>query len=201
MTSDDVVRLFADETRVRAFAAVALGARSADEVVERTGLTARDALGALRRLEDRAVVVSDGGALTVSYDHFRGLARAAAVSGPPQDHGLGDERVETLLRTFLRGGRLVRLPAQWERKKVVLRHLAEHSFETGREYSEREVDDRLRTWCEGGGVDHVTLRRYLVDLHHLDRQDGVYRRSPEDTALLDRPRRSRGASWGRRDGP
>ncbi|WP_367324983.1 DUF2087 domain-containing protein [Streptomyces sp. HUAS ZL42] len=69
--------------------------------------------------------------------------------------------------------------------KLVLRHLAERSFEAGREYSEQEVNDRLRVWCEGGGIDHVTLRRYLVDLHHLDRQDGVYRRSPEDTALLD----------------
>jgi hypothetical protein len=186
MTSDDVVRLFADETRVRAFAAVALGARSAAEVVERTGMPAKDALGALRRLEDREVVVSADGGLTVSYDHFRGLARAAAVPEAPRDHGSGDERVETLLRTFVRDGRLVRLPAQWERKKVVLRHLAERSFETGREYSEQEVNDRLRTWCEGGAVDHVTLRRYLVDLHHLDRQDGVYRRSPEDTALLDR---------------
>ncbi|MFI9547363.1 DUF2087 domain-containing protein [Streptomyces sp. NPDC052016] len=185
MTADDVVRLFADETRVRAFAAVALGARSAAEVVERTGLSAKDALGALRRLEERELLVSDGGGLTVSYGHFRGLARAAAGAEPPRDHGSGDERTETLLRTFVRDGRLVRLPAQWERKKVVLRHLAEHSFEPGREYSEREVNDRLRAWCEGGAVDHVSLRRYLVDLHHLDRQGGIYRRSPEDTALRD----------------
>ncbi|MFF3850269.1 DUF2087 domain-containing protein [Streptomyces sp. NPDC002328] len=185
MTSDDVVRLFADERRVRAFAAVALGARDAAEVAERTGLSAKESLAALRRLEDREVVVPDAdGGLAVAYDRFRDLARETAVTGPPQDHGSGDERVETLLRTFVRDGRLVRLPAQWERKKLVLRHLAEHSFETGREYSEREVDDRLRAWCRDDGIDHVTLRRYLVDLHHLDRQDGVYRRSPEDTALL-----------------
>ncbi|MFF8973419.1 hypothetical protein [Streptomyces sp. NPDC014995] len=81
MTSDDVVRLFADETPVRAFAAVTLGARSTAEVVERTGLTAKDAAGALRRLEDRAVVASDDGGLTVSYDRCRGLARAAAGPG------------------------------------------------------------------------------------------------------------------------
>ena len=184
MTPDDVVRLFADETRVRVFAAVALGATSAEEIAERTGLAARDTVGALRRLEDRGVVVLGPDGLAVSYDRFQDLARTAAGSGPPQDHGGGDERAGTVLRTFVREGRLVRLPAQWERKKLVLRHLAERSFEPGREYSEREVDDRLRTWCEGGAADHVTLRRHLVDLHHLDRQDGVYRRSPEDTALL-----------------
>ncbi|OQD56874.1 hypothetical protein BM536_005675 [Streptomyces phaeoluteigriseus] len=184
MTADDVVRLFADERRVRVFAAVALGATSAAEVAERTGLAAREAAGALRRLEDREIVVSDAGGLAVSYGRFRDLARAAAGSGPPEDHGTGDERAETVLRTFVREGRLVRLPAQWERRKLVLRHLAQRTFEAGREYSEREVDDRLRTWCEGGAADHVTLRRCLVDLHHLDRQDGVYRRSPEDTALI-----------------
>ncbi|MEU0112727.1 DUF2087 domain-containing protein [Streptomyces bobili] len=189
MTADDMVRLFADETRVRVFAAVALGATSAEEIAERTGPAARDAVGALRRLEDRGVVVPDADGLAVSCDRFRDLARGAAGSGSPQDHGTGDERAETVLRTFVREGRLVRLPARWERRKRVLRHLAERSFEagreySGREYSGREVDARLRTWREGGAADHVTLRRYLVDLHHLDRQDGVHRRSPEDTALL-----------------
>ncbi|MEV5490788.1 DUF2087 domain-containing protein [Streptomyces bobili] len=184
MTAEDMVRLFADERRVRVLAAVALGATNAEEIAERTGLAARDTVGALRRLEDRGVVVLGPDGLAVSYDRFRDLARTAAGSGPPQDHGGGDERAETVLRTFVREGRLVRLPAQWERKKLVLRHLAERSFEPGREYSELEVDDRLRTWCEGGEADHVTLRRHLVDLHHLDRQGGVYRRSPEDTALL-----------------
>ncbi|MDX3529750.1 hypothetical protein P1P75_25875 [Streptomyces sp. ID05-39B] len=99
MTADDVVRLFADERRVRVFAAVALGATSAEEIAERTGLAARDAVGALRRLEDRGVVVSDVDGLAVSYDRFRDLARAAAGSGPSPDHGTGDERAETVLRT------------------------------------------------------------------------------------------------------
>ncbi|MFH8804130.1 DUF2087 domain-containing protein [Streptomyces sp. NPDC017936] len=120
----------------------------------------------------------------------RTTASAVRRARPPppgarRDHGAGDERAGTPPRTFLRDGRLVRLPARWERRKAVLRHLAEHCFEPGREYSEREVDDRPRARCEGGATDHVTLRRYLVDLHRLDRQDGVYRRSPEDTALLD----------------
>ncbi|MGX1268204.1 DUF2087 domain-containing protein [Streptomyces phaeoluteigriseus] len=184
MTPDGVVRLFADEARVRVFAAVALGATSAAEIAGRTGTAARDVVGALRRLEGRAIVVQDAGGLSVSYDRFRGAARAAAGSGPPRDHGTGDERAETVLRTFVREGRLVRLPARWERKKLVLRHVAERSFLSGREYTEREVGDRLRGWCEGGAADRVTLRRCLVGLHHLDRQDGVYRRSPEDTALL-----------------
>ncbi|CAL9333893.1 DUF2087 domain-containing protein [Streptomyces sp. Tu 3180] len=182
MTAEDVVRLFADETRVRVFAAVALGAGSAAEVAERTGLPAKDALLALRRLEEREVVAADGDGLAVAYDSFRRLAREAAGPRPAQDHGTGDERAETVLRTFLKDGRLVKLPAQWNRKMLVLRHVAERTFEPGREYAETEVNDRLRAWCEGGRLDHVTLRRYLVDLHHLHRSDGVYRRPADAPA-------------------
>ncbi|MET7293149.1 DUF2087 domain-containing protein [Streptomyces griseoloalbus] len=184
MTAEDVVGLFADETRVRVFASVALGATSVAEVVERTGLSAREALLALRRLEEREVVAANGEGLAVSYDSFRRLARDAAGTRPAQDHGTGDEQVETVLRSFLRDGRLVGLPAQWSRKKLVLRHVAERAFEVGQEYTEGEVNDRLRAWCEGGRLDHVTLRRYLVDLHHLHRRDGIYRRPADDTVRV-----------------
>ena len=82
MTGEDVAGLFADETRVRVFAAVALGATSAAEVVERTGLPARKALLALRRLEEREAVAANADGFAVSYDSFRRLAREAAGPRP-----------------------------------------------------------------------------------------------------------------------
>ncbi|MEH1016190.1 DUF2087 domain-containing protein [Micromonospora sp. CPCC 206060] len=36
------------------------------------------------------------------------------------------------------------------------------------------VDDRLRMWCTDGEVDHVTVRRYLVEARLLFRANGVY---------------------------
>lgn len=92
-----------------------------------------------------------------------------------------DGRDGVIVRTFVRDGRLVRLPARWTRKKVVLRHIAEQTFVPGVEYPERTVDEKLRGWCEDGEVDHVTLRRHLVDFGHLRRSDGVYAR-PADSA-------------------
>ncbi|MFE2458088.1 DUF2087 domain-containing protein [Streptomyces sp. NPDC059402] len=170
--------LFAEESRVRAFAAVALGAGDAAQVARAAGLSAKEAAGALRRLRDQGVVTTgaDGG-LAVAHDRFRELARAgrpapqaardAAAAG-------GDGPAGIVVRTFVRDGRLIRLPARWTRKKVVLRHIAEQTFAPGVEYPERTVDEKLRAWCEDGEVDHVTLRRYLVDLGHLRRSDGVY---------------------------
>ncbi|MFE1443442.1 DUF2087 domain-containing protein [Streptomyces sp. NPDC058739] len=171
-----LIGLFAEESRVRAFAAVALGAASPAEVAERAGLTARGAATALSRLREHGAVTSGpDGELGVAYDVFRDLARAGrprAADGP----GSGDARTDMVLRTFVRGGRLVRLPARWNRRELVLRHIAEQSFVPGIAYPERVVDEKLRAWCEDGEVDHVTLRRYLVDLRQLSRSEGVYRR-------------------------
>ncbi|MBU6531126.1 DUF2087 domain-containing protein [Streptomyces mayonensis] len=169
--------LFAEESRVRAFAAVALGAGDAVQVAGTAGLSAKEAAGALRRLREHGVVTSGGdGRLVVAHDRFRELARtarpaaqASGTSGAP-----GGDRDGMILRTFVKDGRLVRLPARWTRKKVVLRHIAEQTFAPGVEYPERTVDGKLRAWCEDGEVDHVTLRRHLVDFGHLRRSGGSY---------------------------
>ncbi|MFD5629340.1 DUF2087 domain-containing protein [Streptomyces sp. NPDC127072] len=181
MPTDQLIGLFAEETRARAFAAVALGADTPARVMEKAGLSPKDATVALRRLQDQGAIATGGdGGLSVAYDRFRELARSAQARTPsPEDHGSGDERTEEVLRTFVREGRLVRLPAQWQRKLVVLRHIAERTFEPGVEYPERTVNEKLRSWCEDSPVDHVTLRRYLVDLRHLRRQYGTYWRPVE----------------------
>ncbi|WP_433799446.1 DUF2087 domain-containing protein [Actinomycetospora sp. CA-084318] len=82
--------------------------------------------------------------------------------------------VTRTLSTFLPGGRLDRLPARWERKRIVLRHVAETRFDPDSVYTEREVDDVLAALCDGGSADRVTVRRLLVDLHLLRREHGRY---------------------------
>ncbi|MFF3962545.1 DUF2087 domain-containing protein [Streptomyces griseorubiginosus] len=178
---DQVIRLFAEESRVRAFAAVALGAGTPAAVARTAGLSARETAVALHRLGEQGVVVEGtDGALGVAYDLFRDHAREAARR---ERTAVVPVAGEPVLRTFVRDGRLVRLPAQWNRKKLVLRHIAEQTFEPGVAYPERVVDEKLRAWCEESDeIDHVTLRRYLVDLHHLRRSEGIYRMPSADEA-------------------
>ncbi|MBL1080607.1 DUF2087 domain-containing protein [Streptomyces actinomycinicus] len=199
--SRQLIGLLADENRLRAFAAVALGATSPEEVAGRAGLSPKATALALLRLREQGAVTGAGtgtgtgagagasagavtgtgtgtgtgsgsgagGALAVSYGLLRELARPDRSARPA-----GTDVVST----FVRDGRLLRLPAQWTRKQQVLRHIAEQTFEPGVAYPERVVNERLRTWCEGSDeIDHVTLRRYLVDLHELRRSDGVYERA------------------------
>lgn len=80
-----------------------------------------------------------------------------------------DETAKTL-RDLFDGERLTQIPAARKKRVVVLRHLLER-FEPGRDYPEREVNERLRPAHE----DVATLRRELVDYGFLVRDRGIYR--------------------------
>ena len=80
---------------------------------------------------------------------------------------------EKILNTFVQDGRLVRMPARQGKKLVILRWLVER-FEPGVMYPERQVNEIL------GQVDsdYSALRRYLVDAGLMQRELGVYWRTP-----------------------
>ncbi|MGC4846825.1 DUF2087 domain-containing protein [Micromonospora sp. DT15] len=170
MTAHVLAGALADDGRRRIFAAIVLGATSATEVAARTGLAARVVLTGVRRLTDAGLVTGEDGALAADEASLRAAARD---SHPADDADLG---VDPVLRTFLRAGVLVSLPAQRGRRRVLLAHIAEQSFEPGTRYPERAVDDALKPWCAAGGSDHATLRRYLIDEQLLTREYGIYQR-------------------------
>jgi hypothetical protein len=71
----------------------------------------------------------------------------------------GDPFEAKVLRSFFRDGRLVSIPAQDRKKRVVLLHLLELCFPEDRAYPEKEVNQRLALFHP----DVAALRRYLVD--------------------------------------
>jgi hypothetical protein len=181
VNQDGVVRLLAEPARLRVFAALVLGARSPAEVVDATGLEVRDVVSGLRRLADGGLVELTGDRAVPVERVFGELAREsataqAAIAGAKEDHGYTDARVAGVLRAFVRGGRLLGLPANRSRRIIVLEHLAQ-SFEPGVDYPEQQVNEVLAAWSTGSGVDHVSLRRYLIDADLLRRDGGIYRRS------------------------
>lgn len=106
-------------------------------------------------------------------DRYSGgeLARAGAA----RLARLLDRQEQGPLAPFVEGRRLRSLPAAPDRRWNVLAHVATHALETGRDYDEREVTERLQQWCEGGEVDAVALRRYLVEQGLVSRGGGTYR--------------------------
>ena len=76
------------------------------------------------------------------------------------------------LKRMLANGPLTGFPTRRSDQELLLR-LAAARFEPERRYSEAEVNETLRTWlatfCAPFGIDHVSLRRYLVDARLLGR--------------------------------
>src|SRR3954469_7968706 len=164
--------LLADEDRLRVFAALALGARSLVDVAEQSGVEPRLAVRALKRLEKGGVVARAGNDWDLRRDVIDEQARRTATPRPAfDDEGLSAEQA-SVLRKFLRDGRLATIPAGRSKRLVVLDHIAK-VFDIGVRYSEREVDALLHVFHP----DHAALRRYLVDEGFLSREAGVYWRT------------------------
>ncbi|MGW7411669.1 DUF2087 domain-containing protein [Streptomyces sp. NPDC054863] len=73
------------------------------------------------------------------------------------------------VEAFFSDGRLTSVPRKPARRAQLLAHLAGTLFVSGRDYTEREVNDAIRTVHE----DCSALRRYLVEGGFLSRtKDG-----------------------------
>ena len=97
----------------------------------------------------------------------------AVPAGSPAAAAASDPFEAKVLRSFFRDGRLVSIPAQDRKKRVVLRHLLELCFPEDRAYLEKEVNQRLALLHP----DVAALRRHLVDFGLMTRASGEYRRS------------------------
>jgi hypothetical protein len=167
-----LVGLLADPTRLRVVAALALGAGSIEDVAAAAGLPLKDVALAARRLARAGLVRRDGHELELFADRFGAAARAAAEAAPPPEPLSDDPAEDAVLSAFVRDGRLVSIPAQQSKRRVVLEHLV-RVFEPGIRYPEREVNALLAVWHP----DHAALRRYLVDEGLLSREAGLYWRT------------------------
>ncbi|MDQ1585564.1 MAG: hypothetical protein QOH80_929 [Actinomycetota bacterium] len=179
MTADDspvdpvtLLGHLADESRLRVFAAVLLGAQETAAVAERSGVPEKDALRLLARLESAGLVErADPGWLARPHRLRDSVANAAPVRDVV-DHGAVDPDQATVLRTFMPSGRLEQIPAARNKRLVVLDHIC-RAFEPGVRYPEREVTAMLKAFHP----DYAALRRYLVDEGFLARESGTYWRT------------------------
>lgn len=170
-----ILGLLADEDRLRVVAALALGARTVEEVAAATSLDVPHAGRALSRLTTGGLVEAVGDGHRDGYRLVREAFREARETLPapaadesPGESGLGPE-ADRVLRSFLREGRLVSIPVPRAKRLVVLDYLA-GQFELGEAYPEKDVNERLRAFHP----DVAALRRYLVDEQFLARRDGFY---------------------------
>jgi hypothetical protein len=125
---------------------------------------------------------------------------------------ISTDEARNILRRMLANGPVTAMPRR-PGDQALVAHLAAARFEAGRDYREGEVNEVLKKWlgtfsvpC---GLDHVTLRRHLVDSGLLvrDKVGSAYRVDPARVArlevdpvqVLEEARRERAERKGRND--
>lgn len=167
-----VLGLLVDDDRLAVVAALVLGARTPADIAAAAHLDLRRAGKALSRLTTGGLVEQEGAGYRLVRerlrDAFESIDRSVEQS---VDSGLGAD-ADRVLRSFLKDGKLVSIPAVRSKRLVVLDYLA-GLFEPGEAYPEADVNARLAAFHP----DVAALRRYLVDEHFLQRRDRFYWRS------------------------
>ena len=170
-----LLKVIADETRLRILGVLAEGGRNGKELGEQLQLTAPTISHHMRKLVDAGIVTATQDAQQQIYalnTNLLAAARSAPLAAPAssreQSNAEGDERSK-VLRNFFEGERLKSIPARRKQRVIVLQYLLER-FNPHRTYTEPEINDLLRIAHE----DVATLRRELVDYGYMERERGVY---------------------------
>ncbi len=171
--AERILGLLAEPDRLRVVSALALGASTIVDIKDMTGLEARTVEKALARLIQGGLVVRDrDGSSRLVTEELLVAARRAATTRKLNEERQGPAYTSEVLRRFFRGGRLHSIPTTKSKRMVLLDHLAQ-SFEPGRRYPERAVNEILSRY----NADVASLRRYLVDEGLMERAEGFYWRS------------------------
>jgi hypothetical protein len=168
----DFLRIAVDPIRLAILGRAALGPVDCDALAAALGVDPRRVRREAGDLAGEGLLTRD---LVLDREALLAVARALPQALPADPNLLegpwSPEEAEILARSFS-GSRLVSLPSQHAKRRLVLERLAQE-FEPGLRYEERTVNATLQVFYP----DHTTLRRYLVDEGFLTRVDGVYWRT------------------------
>lgn len=183
-----LLKVIADETRLRILGALAARSMTGKELAEHLDLSAPTISHHMKKLTEAGVVVMEteaqrhwyrlNGDLLLASKRVP-LSADAWPAAVPDDLGEDERFRAKVIRDFFDGERLKEIPAQRKRRVIVLQHILER-FEPERTYTEREVNEIIRPVHE----DVATLRRELVDYGYMLRDRGIYqmaRAAPERT--------------------
>lgn len=170
----DLLRLLLDPTRLAVVGAVAAAPGDSSELAARAGCRDDEVIRTLGGLVQAGLVHDEGGRYHLDIAAWQEVARDLPQDAPASHRvafGMTEDEAQVLAR-FFRGERLVDLPAQLSKRRIVLERLA-LELEPGVRYAEAEINELLHRFHE----DHATLRRLLVDEGFVDRAAGEYWRS------------------------
>jgi len=173
----NTLKALADESRFMIVYALLEKPHYVEELAARLGLADSTVSFHLKKLEKAGLVFREKQQYYVvfypdveTFDlTLRELIKAEPVTIQQQEERI-DEYKQKVLNTFFKDGRLVTLPAQHKKRKIILEIIAQ-SFDPDSDIPEREVNELISVIYD----DYCTIRRLLVDEGFMSREHSTYR--------------------------
>jgi len=178
--NDDIIKLFkclADKSRLQIIRSLAKEDMYVERIAERLGLSPPTASFHLKKLEAAGIVAARKEqyytmyALQCDMLSFNVLDTLLAYAGDTAQDERDAAYRHKVLTTFMEYGKLKSMPAQRKKRVIVLEEISK-AFEAGKAYTEREVNIIIADFHD----DFATIRREMVDLQLLTREDGIYQK-------------------------
>ncbi len=170
-----ILKLLANETRLRLIGLVADAEYSAVSLARRLEVTEATMSHHLSKLMDAELLKMR----VEGTSHFyrlnvaalqainKSLLRPARLMRAPPS-AMADTPAGRILRSFVEDGRIRKLPEAHAKRQVVLKWIVDQLED--RRYAEREISTILKRFFD----DYATLRRQLINHRLMKREAGVY---------------------------
>lgn len=179
MTETEALALFkclADKSRLQILKSLAREDMYVEHLAERLGLSAPTVSFHLKKLAAVGAVKSYKTQYYTMYALQDGIFRTNILSLLLEESDEADLQAQRdeayrqkVLKAFFEYGKLKAIPTQKKKERIILEEIVK-SFETGRKYTEREVNIILADFND----DFCTLRRDLIGEKLMAREQQVY---------------------------
>ena len=168
-------KCLADASRLQILKSLCKEDMYVERLAERLNLSAATVSSHLKKLESIGAVRARKEQYYAVYSICPDIFSASVMELIKGDGGdaTEDERDEAyrqkVLATFMADGKIIKMPAQLKKKLILIEEIC-RAFETGRPYTEREVNIAIADYYE----DFCMVRRFFVDYGLFTRSNGVY---------------------------
>ena len=180
MTEADAIKLFkclSDKSRLQILKSLLKEDMYVERLAERLGLTTATISFHLKKLEDAKTVTSYKEQYYTMYSLCQDVFQTNIIDIIKEESEVIAEQKqredayrEKVIKTFFEYGKLKSIPAQRKKQRICLEEIAK-SFEVGKEYEEKEVNEIILRFHE----DFCTIRRDMICEHIMERDGSMYR--------------------------
>ncbi|MBQ9747085.1 MAG: metalloregulator ArsR/SmtB family transcription factor [Clostridia bacterium] len=167
-----LLKLLADETRIEILNILMREDSYVEKIACELSLTPATICYHLKKMEAAGVVNSARSQFYIIYSLNKEIfSQTLAEIVKKNAAASADEKYEKeVLSHFFKYGKLTQMPTQRKKREIVLAKIAE-SFEKGRSYDEKEVNEIIHRFHE----DHCTIRREMIACGIMEREKETYR--------------------------